>query len=186
MKSSLYSFLVSALLLGVLGPQFASEVNMVKVHVDPFLVIGISTRTTNARETTKDAVIPKMWARLHEEDVLTRIPNRVDAHVIAVYCDYENGKDGLYNYVLGAKAKPTKSIPPGMVAQKIVPGEYAVFTDKGGPPPQMIVNLWKQIWSLEKPGQLERAYQTDYEVYYGDLRPNPPNAHVAIYIGLAR
>jgi predicted transcriptional regulator YdeE len=161
----------------------AQEMNLVKLHVDSFTVAGMSIRTSNAREMTTDAEIPKLWQRLSSENYLLRIPNRVDDRVIALYMDYENGKDGTYTYVLGAKVSSKKNLPAEFVAREVASGQYAMFTEQGGPPPEMTVNLWKRIWSLEKPGGLQRAYKTDYEVHYGDAQ-DPARSHVDVYVGL--
>ncbi len=164
----------------------ADEMNLVKLHVDSFSVVGIETRTSNAREMTTDAVIPKMWARLRNENLLSEISKRVDSNIVAVYSDYESDKDGPYNYLLGAKVSSTKDVPPGMVSRAVESGSYAMFTAKGGPPPQMILDLWKRIWSLEKPGSLHRAYRTDFEVHSGALANDPANAQVDVYVGLQK
>ena len=161
----------------------AQEKNMVKLHVDTFTVAGVSVRTSNAKEMTSEAPIGKLWQRLASDNFLARIPNKVDDSVIALYTDYENGKDGLYTYLLGAKVSSKKDLPAEFVARDIVSGEYGVFTAKGGAPGEMTVNLWKQIWSLEKPGGLERAYKTDYEVHYGEAE-NVQTSRTDIYIGL--
>jgi predicted transcriptional regulator YdeE len=171
------------LLLGV-GYVLAEGMNLVKLHVDSLKVAGISVRTSNAREMTADAEIPKLWQRLSTENFLAQIPNRVDDRVIALYTDYENGKDGMYTYVLGAKVSSRKNLPAEFVAREIASGQYAMFTEQGGPPPQMTVDLWKRIWSLEKPGVLDRAYKTDYEVHYGPA-DDVAKSHVDIYIGLS-
>ncbi|MBV8895398.1 MAG: AraC family transcriptional regulator [Acidobacteriaceae bacterium] len=162
---------------------FAQEMNLVKLHVDKFTVAGISVRTSNAIESTTDAKIPAMWQRLYGDNLLARIPHRVDDRVIALYTDYENGKDGMYTYILGAKVSSDKDLPGELVGREVASGQYAMFTEQGGPPPQMTVDLWKHIWSLEKPGGLERAYRTDYEVHYGEA-DDPAKSHVDIYIGL--
>ena len=148
-------------------------------HVDSFTAIGILARTSNARERTDSATIPVMWARLHKEDFLSRIPDRVDNRILAVYYDYENGKDAEYSYLLGAKVSHPAAAPAGMSAKEIEAGEYAVFAGKGAPPPELVPNLWKRIWSLEDHGQLKRAYRTDFEVY-------SPDGSVDIYIGITR
>lgn len=165
-------------------PLLGDQVNPVKVHVDSFTVIGISTVTTNAREATANGLIPKMWARLRSEDVLNRVPNRKSRSVIAVYCNYENGRSGSYRYILGAAAASTKFIPRGMVAQTIQAGTYARYS--GEAVPQAVVELWKRIWSDEKPGGLVRAYKTDYEAYPQGLAESTSKPRVEIYIALAK
>ena len=169
--------------LGALSLVAAGEVNMAKLHVDSFTVMGIEARTSNAREMSGDGPIGKLWARLQSEDFLSRIPDRADSRVVALYTDYETDKDGPYTYVLGTKVSSTKDIPPGMVARKVDSGTYATFSAQGRPPAQMVVDLWKQIWSLEKPDQIHRAYKTDFEIYDGGPA-DPSKAHVTIYVGL--
>ena len=173
--------------IAALAPVFAEEMNLVKLHVDSFTVIGIEARTTNAREASGDGVIGSMWARLASENLLSRIPHRTDSHIVAVYSDYESDKDGAYIYTLGAKVDSARDIPPGMAAVKILSGDYAMFTAKGGSPQQMTVDLWKHIWSLGKPQkQLNRAYKTDFEVHYNGLQAQPPDTHIDIYIGIQK
>ncbi len=120
------------------------------------------------------------------EKLLSHIHNRADGRIVALYTDYESDKDGAYTYVLGAKVTSAKDIPAGMVSKEIRSGTYAMFTAEGGPPPQMVVNLWKRIWSLEKPGPLRRAYKTDFEVYGrpGRSDTDEPDAYVDVYVGL--
>lgn len=182
--SAVAGFAAATLALAALGPMAAEEMNLVKLHVDAFTVVGIETRTSNPREMAGEGTIGKLWMRMREENLLSRIPKRVDARVVAVYSGYESDKDGPYTYLLGAKVSSAREIPIGMVARKVESGTYAMFTAAGGPPPQMVVDLWKRIWSLEKPGQIHRAYKTDFEVYYGGLSEDRANTHVDVYVGL--
>jgi predicted transcriptional regulator YdeE len=162
------------------------QINMVQLDVDSFTVVGIEARTSNAREMSGEGVIGKLWARLRDEDLLSRIPDRADSRIVALYTDYEIDKDGPYTYILGAKVSSAKHIPVGMVSRKVESGAYAMFTAQGRPPAQMVVDLWKQIWSLEKPEQIHRAYKTDFEVHYGGSADDPKKAHVDVYVGLQR
>lgn len=167
-------------------PAVSDQMNLVKLHVDSFTVVGIQARTTNAREAAGDGVIGPMWARLATENLVSRIPHRIDSHIVAAYSDYESDKDGAYTYTLGAKVSSARDLPPGMAAVKIVPGDYAMFTAQGGSSQQMTVDLWKHIWSLEKPQQLYRAYKTDFEIHYNGLQAHPPDTHIDIYIGIQK
>ncbi len=181
----LFTLPVLALLSTVLA--VGDEMNLVNLHVDKFTVVGFEARTSNAQEMNGDGPISKLWGRLQSENFLTQIPNRVDRHmdtrIVAVYSDYQSDKDGPYTYLLGAKVSSPKDVPPGMVSRTVVSGTYAMFTAEGGPPPEMVVNLWKRIWSLEKPDRLHRAYKTDYEVHYSGSK-DPVAAHVDVYIGV--
>ncbi len=161
----------------------AEEMNMLKLHVDRFSVVGLETRTSNPREANGNGPISQLWAQLQSDRFVSRIPNRVDSRIVAVYSNYESDKDGPYTYLLGARVSSVKDVPPGMVSMSIVPGTYAMFTAQGDAPAELVVSLWKRIWALEKPDQLHRSYKTDYEVHY--TAPGAPAiAHVDVYIGV--
>lgn len=154
----------------------------VTMHVEPFLVLGIEARTSNAREMGGHGAIGALWGRLMNDNFLAHIPHRVDNHVIAVYTNYESDKDGEYSYLLGAQVNSIEKVPEEMASCQIVAGEYGMFTATGGPPAEMIVGIWKQIWSLEAGRKLERAYRTDFEIYSSGTTPS--DTLVDVYIGL--
>ncbi len=70
-----------------------------------FIVVGISTRTTNAKEMSGKGVIAQQWDRFMKEGLLSKIPNKVDSKILAVYTDYESDANGAYSYILGARGK---------------------------------------------------------------------------------
>lgn len=73
------------------------------MHEPGFRVIGISTRTANAIEISGRGVIGKQWDRFMKEGLLGKIPDRVDANILALYTDYESDHSGAYTFILGAK-----------------------------------------------------------------------------------
>ena len=99
----------------------------------------------------------QLWNRFRDEDILVRIVNRADARIVAVYSDYRSDRNGLYTYTLGAKVTSTKDVPPGMVVRKVEAGNYAMFTSNGQAVSQLVVGLWKNIWSLEDAREIHRA-----------------------------
>lgn len=184
-RCSLLLIALPALVLTLSVLVGGDEMNLIKLHVDKFTVAGLEARTSNAQEATGDGPISKLWGRLHSDNFLAQLPNRVDSRIVAVYSDYQSDKDGPYTYLLGAKVSSANDLPPGVVSRTVVSGTYAMFTAEGGAPPDMVVNLWKRIWSLEKPDQLHRAYKTDYEVHYsGPAGNNKATARVDVYIGV--
>ena len=168
--------LISASLL----PLMADQKSMPASQVDAFEVVGIETRTSNAREMTIDGSIPKMWGRLMGEGLLSKIPNRVGSEVIALYTDYRSDKDGEYTYVLGAKVSSAGQLPPGLTARKVPAGNYSVFTAQGKLTPDAVVSLWRQVWALETSHRISRSYRTDYEVHHGSPQSDTT---VEVYIG---
>jgi predicted transcriptional regulator YdeE len=149
-----------------------------------FYVIGIEARTSNAREATRDAVIPKQWNEVLQDGVLSRIPNRLDSSIIALYTDYESDENGPYTYVLGAKVSAAGKIPQGMVARRVPAGKYAVFTSDRGPVAQVVLKTWKRIWALPNSNaEMRRNYKTDFEVY-DERAVDPQSTRIDIYVGI--
>jgi CubicO group peptidase (beta-lactamase class C family)/predicted transcriptional regulator YdeE len=154
------------------------------VSQDGFTVIGITARTTNAKEMTPDGVIGKQWMRIFQEGVLGKIPNKADASIIAIYTDYASDHNGEYTYLLGARVTSDAEVPEGMVAKKISGGKFAVFTSDKGPAPQVVPATWMKINSLPQNAVGgNRLYRADYEIYDERAR-DPQNLQVDVYVGI--
>lgn len=149
-----------------------------------FMVAGIAVRTSNATEMTPEGVIGKQWARLMQEDVLAKIPNKADASIVAVYTDYASDKDGEYTYLLGARVTSDAGLPVGMVAKQIPAGKFVVFTTEKGPGPKVVPETWMHINSLPQSASGgDRLYRADYEIY-GERAMDPQNLQADIYVGV--
>ncbi len=149
-----------------------------------FTVIGISARTSNAREITADGVIGKQWGRLMQEGLLGKIPNKADNQIVAVYTDYASDHNGEYTYILGAKVNSDRDIPAGMVSKKIPAGKYAVFTSEKGPAQKVVSELWMKINSLPKSATGgNRVYSADFEIY-DERATDPQNLQMDVYLGI--
>jgi predicted transcriptional regulator YdeE len=149
-----------------------------------FTVIGISARTTNAREMSGKGVIGEAWGRFMKQNLSSKIPNKVDSDILALYTDYESDANGAYTFLLGAKVSSADSVPAGMVARTIPAARYAVFTSEKGPVAKVVPETWSHIWALPEsaPGG-SRAYQADFELY--DQRAaDPQNSQVDVYVGI--
>ena len=163
--------------------QKAPDASIPHKQVEAFTVIGIATRTTNARESGPNGVIPQQWQKFFQEGVLDKIPDKIGSDIYAVYTDYASDHNGEYTFVIGAKVKQGTAPASGMVAETIPGGQYAVVTSEKGPLPQVIPAAWQRIFQLESDGRLHRAYKSDFELY--DQRSqNPADAQVDIYLGL--
>jgi predicted transcriptional regulator YdeE len=149
-----------------------------------FTVIGISSRTSNAREMTADGVIGKQWGRLMQEGLLGKIPHKADKNIVAVYTDYASDHNGEYTYLLGAKVTSDAEVPAGMVAKKIPGGRYAVFTTEKGPAAKVVPEAWMRINSLPKSAVgADRVYRADFEIY-DERASDPQNSQVDVYVGI--
>src|SRR5579864_4907746 len=145
------------------------------VEQDGFTVIGITARTSNAKEMTPEGTIGKQWMRIFQEGVLGKIPNKADASIVAVYTDYAGDHNGEYTYLLGARVTSDTEVPGG---------KFAVFTSDKGPAPQVVPATWMKINSLPQNAVGgDRLYRADYEIYDERAR-DPQNLQVDVYVGI--
>lgn len=149
---------------------------------DGFTVIGLTTRTTNAREAGPDGQIKKLWVR-YAHGALARIPERADENLVVVYSGYTSDEHGEYDYTLGLRVKDGTVAPTGFVARYVEPGPYAVLLSDPGLAPEVVPALWRKIWTLT-PADLggRRAYATDFEIYPPGQQEDETT--VAIHLGL--
>lgn len=176
--------LISAVLM-LVGSDLR-DVNMdpKTVKQDGFNVIGISARTSNAKEMTPQGVIGPMWGRLFQENLLEKIPHKADSKIVAVYTDYASDHNGEYTYVLGARVTSDESVPAGMIARKIPAGKYAVFTSDKGPAQQVVPALWMKINSLPRGAVgTDRVYRADFEIY-DERAMDPQKLQMDVYVGI--
>jgi CubicO group peptidase (beta-lactamase class C family)/predicted transcriptional regulator YdeE len=154
------------------------------VEQGDFAVVGIAARTSNAKEMTADGVIGKQWGRLMQENFVSKIPNKADQSIVAVYTDYASDHNGEYTFLLGARVTSDADVPAGMIAKKVPAGKYALFTSEKGPAPQVVPALWMKINSLPKIAVGgDRSYRADFEVY--DQRAADPQSTVVdAYVGI--
>jgi predicted transcriptional regulator YdeE len=154
------------------------------VQQTTFTVIGIGARSSNAKEMTADGVIGKQWARFMRDNWLSKIPNRADKAIVAVYTDYTSDHNGEYTYVLGAKVTSEAEVPAGMVAKRVPAGQYAVFTTEKGPAAKVVPEAWMRINSLPKSAVGgDRVYGADFEIY-DERASDPQNSQVDVYVGI--
>ncbi len=180
---SLVLICLATVLAGTAAMGAAMEPRIVEQQ--EFSVIGIQVRTSNAKEVTGGGAIPKQWARFFSEGIASKIPNKMDSAIYAVYTNYASDRDGEYDFIIGMKVSSVSEVPPGMVAKKVPKGTYAVVASSRGPVAQVVPKAWQQVYSLDDNQKLggTRAYKADFELY--DQRSqNPQDSQVDLYIGL--
>lgn len=151
---------------------------MQNVKIEPFKIIGISTRTTNKNEqATKE--IAKLWERFMSENIMTLIPNKVDNTVYSLYTEYDGDHTEPYTAILGCKVEKLDIIPKGMIGKSFDSGHYAKTTAKGDLTKGLIVNHWFKIWEMH----LERKFTADFEVF-GKKTLDPTNAEVDFLVAI--
>ena len=154
------------------------------VEKSGFTVIGISARTSNAKEMTADGVIGKTWGRLFQENVLAKIPNKADQNIVAVYTDYSSDHNGEYTYVLGARVTSDADVPAGMIATKVLAGKFAVFPSEKGPAQKVVPAVWMKINSLPPDAVgANRQYKADFEIY-DERAEDSQNLQMDVYVSI--
>mgnify|MGYP001799358486 CR=1 FL=1 len=146
--------------------------------LEAFPVIGISVRTSNQdNRAMKD--IPALWQRFQQENVLQNIPNMASGEVYCIYTEYEGDHMQPYTVVIGCQVSNLEEVPEGMTSLTIQAGSYERFEAKGNMLEGAVAQAWYAIWTSE----LDRCYQTDFEVYGEDAR-DMTNARVDVMVGV--
>jgi predicted transcriptional regulator YdeE len=149
-----------------------------------FNLIGISTETSNPRESDPDtAKIAGLWKKFFEENWNERIPNRLNEHLIyGGYTNYESDVSGQYTLIVGGEVKNLETVPDGMTGVVIPAGRYMIFTARGKMP-EALISTWQEIWNFfSSQSKFSRAYTADYEVH--DRTKSADPSVVEIYIAL--
>jgi len=146
--------------------------------INPFQVIGISVRTSNANgQAASD--IGSLWARFMTEDILSKIPNKMSDDILSIYTNYESDHTEAYDTILGCKVSSLDVIPEGMIGQSFDGGSFAKFLCEGDVTKGAVYHSWVEIWNTN----LHRLYTADFEVY-GDKAKNPSDAAVDIFVAI--
>lgn len=157
-----------------------THIKMENTKMEALKIIGIAVRTTNENgQAAKD--IPEIWNRFMTEEVLERIPNKVNTNIYSIYTDYESDYMKPYTTIIGCQVSSFDHLPEGFVTKTIDVGNYAKFTTKGDLHQNIVYNQWVDIWEMDE--KLNRAYVADFEIY-GEKSKDINNAEVDIYVSV--
>lgn len=151
---------------------------MQTVKIEPFKIIGISIRTTNENGQASQE-IAELWQRFMSENVISKIPNKIDNTVYSLYTEYESDHTKPYTTILGCKVENLDNLPNGMVGKSFDGGTYSKTTAKGDLMQGLVVYQWSKIFEME----LDRTYDADFEIF-GEKAQNPADAEVEFYVGI--
>lgn len=137
--------------------------------------IGLELKTNNQECSL---TMPAHKERFFKENILAKIPNKINGNILALYTDYEGDYTKPYSWILGCEVSSLEEIPAGLVGKVIPASKYAVFTTQGEFP-QGLISVWQAIWKLN----LTRSYTSDFELYRSDFNPQK-NPEVKVYIAI--
>lgn len=144
-------------------------------HQKEKFFIGLALRTNNEECSL---AMPAHKNRFFEENIPSKIPNKINGDILALYTDYEGDYTKPYSWILGCEVSSLEQVPAGLVDKVIRESKYAVYTTQGGFP-QGLITAWQDIWKSNLP----RSYTSDFEVYHSDFDPEH-NPEVKVYIAV--
>ena len=163
---------------GSILPKNQKQFDMEKVIIEPFRVIGISVDTINeGGQSATD--IGNLWNRFLSEQMLNKIPNKVDDTIYSIYTNYQGDHTQRYTTLLGCKVHSFDEIPEGLQGHSFGGGSYVLLESKGDITQGMVYTQWQKIWDME----IDRSFKADFEIY-GPEAQNPKDAKVMFYVGV--
>jgi predicted transcriptional regulator YdeE len=133
------------------------------VEIEEKRIVGLSTRTTNAKEMNPaTGRIGPLWK---EFDDKVEVDYKNGRRVYGVYYDYESDASGEYSILAGTDQLDVRS--SAKLEKIVIPsGKYLVFTATGDIP-RIVFETWGRVWEYfsKKDAEYERSYTTDFEHY---------------------
>jgi predicted transcriptional regulator YdeE len=133
-------------------------------------LIGITTRTSNAELLASNPATNKVAATVQKffhSNLASKINNRKKpGTTYCVYTNYESDHNGEYTYFIGEEVSSFDKVDKEFETLTIPAQNYAKFTNKAGPMPTVCVDMWQNIWQMDKSALGgDRSYVADFEVY---------------------
>ena len=150
-------------------------VNQTIEHQKQKFFIGLELRTNNEECSS---AMPAHKDKFFKENIPSKIPNKINGNILALYTDYEGDYTKPYSWILGCEVSSLEQVPEGLVGKIIPESKYAIFTTQGEFPDGLIA-AWQDIWQSNLP----RSYTSDFEVYGSDFDPQK-NPEIKVYIAI--
>lgn len=145
------------------------------VEIDEKRIVGLSTRTTNAKEMNPSTgSIGPLWKEFDEK---VEVDYKNGNRVYGVYFNYESDVNGEYSILAGTDQLDAY-FSTKLETIAIQKGKYLVFTAKGDIS-RIVFETWGRIWEYfaKKDVKYERLYTTDFEYY---VNQNEIRVYIAV------
>ncbi|MCP4523072.1 MAG: hypothetical protein GY828_02530 [Candidatus Gracilibacteria bacterium] len=147
-----------------------------------FIVAGLKI-TTNNTSAMKNDTISEAWSMFFGKDVYSKIPNKIDDRIYAVYGNFEENfsEDNMkknYDMIIGCKVESLDGLPKWLSSIEIPEQDYAKFVAVGNMP-GAVLKEWENIWS----SQINKNFSVDFEVY-SEKSQKGKLSEVDIYVGV--
>jgi predicted transcriptional regulator YdeE len=148
-------------------------------EIKEFHLIGLSLKGNTSNENGQSAIdCGSLWQKFEKGNYFEKIPGKLGNEIYAVYHNYEGDHTKPFSYFIGCKVKNDTEVPADLDKLIVPGGRYEKIIAKGKMP-DCIAQSWKEIWN----SGLERAYNTDFEVY-DERSKDWNNAEADIFISL--
>ncbi len=152
---------------------------MNKIEKKEMQIIGLELESKTINLNGKSGIdISKLWGKFEKEQIYSKIPNKINNEIVAVYFDYNGDYTEPFSYLIGCEVTDGTEAPEGMRKITIPKANYRKFLAKGKMP-DCIGEVWYKIWDTK----LDRAYTYDFEIY-GEKSQDWENAEVEVFIGV--
>ncbi|TGL59285.1 AraC family transcriptional regulator [Leptospira ognonensis] len=141
-----------------------SEILEPLVNTEPFTVMGLRVRTSNAAGEASVA-IPSIYSRFYKEEIPKKLEviRRFDP-LFALYFNYEKDETGKYDFLLGYSVRDDEKPIHGLELVRIPPQSGRYFAIQPGAPEDVVPKFWAEIWQRKEVHTL-RTFQYDWEEY---------------------
>lgn len=157
------------------------------ITIPEIKLVGVCVRTSFDQELDKmkGKIFPCVKQYFHGK-LAEKISNRKKpATTFCVYTDYETDHTGLYTYFIGEEVSSFDTDLPEDFQKLVIPQQkYVKFTTSPAPMPDVIVNAWKEVWTMS-PKELggQRSYKADFEIY-DERASDHQNIVLDLYVGI--
>lgn len=151
---------------------------MEKTTIESRNIVGIAIRTSN-QDQQAATDIPKLWEQFSNEDIINKIPNKVNNDMYCIYTEYEGDFTQPYTTLIGCETTDLTHVPEGMKGITIEGGAYMKLTACGKLSDGVVVQEWSKVWQSDLP----RTYKADFELYKAEAF-DPDNAEIDIFVGV--
>ena len=110
-------------------------------HQKEKFFIDIKLRTNNEECSI---AMPAHKDRFFKENIPSKIPNKINGNILALYTDYEGDYTMPYSRILGCEVANLDEVTEVLVGKVIPESKYAVFTTQGEFP-QGLIAVWQEI-----------------------------------------
>ncbi|MDF3054178.1 MAG: hypothetical protein K0Q74_85 [Gammaproteobacteria bacterium] len=152
-------------------------------------LVGITSRTNNTallfEDHPSDGKIAATMQQYFQQGLMNKMQHRKNpGTTFCVYTNYESDFKGDYTYFIGEEVDTFDEQDEALERLLIPLQNYAKFTNRPGPMPDVCINMWQAIWQMDASDLGgERAYISDFEIY--DARSaDYNNAILDIYVGI--